>query len=724
VDAPNLTHERPPEGDLDLVRYWHIVLKQRWLIVAFFVMVLVLDLVWTLHQTKIYEAVASIDIEQTTPQVLGSNVQDVVDTGPGYWFAKEYYETQYKVITSRAVSQKVIDRLGLADSASREKAPRSSSAVAALQAKIRVEGLKDSHLVYIRAQDSDPQQAAILANAVAQAYIDQTADQRVEATRNAADWLQGQAGDLKTKLEGSELALYQYKHDQNMLSMSLEDQQNTTSQKLKTLSDEITRVQTKKVGLQAQVAQIREIQNDAEKNGGFRAESFLPVVQSPLIQALKQVYFKQEQEVAQLQQRYEPQHPKLVAAQRELQISRSQLQREMDDIVSASEAEYRQAVETEASLVKLLEKVRTEAFEINKKEIDYRKLEREATNNQRLYDMVLKRLKETDLSVLLKTNNVHLLDAAVVPRVPVKPNLKTNSVLGMILGLLGGLLLAFLVETLDNTLKGQDDIERTLGLPFLGILPSIHDASVPSGVSQQADTLRDLFVHTNPKSSVAECCRSIRTNLLFMSPDHPLRKLLVASSGPKEGKTTTAVSLGIAMAQSGSRTLLVDTDMRRPRLHRAFQISNEVGLSSAVVGEAPIEDCIKNTGIPNLWVLPCGPVPPNPAEMLHADRFRQILAQLDQQFDRIVFDSPPLVAVADAAVLSTQVDGCLMVVKAGKTTRELALRAMSSLVSVNARIIGVILNDLDLDALGYGYYYYYRRGGYYGEEQGSRAAAG
>ncbi len=728
--------QEPPRVDLpeiDLLAYWRIVRKHWGLIATVFAGVVAAGLLYTLRQPKIYEASATVDIEQTSPQVLGSNVQDVVDMGPGnFWFAKEYYETQYKIIASRAVSQRVVDRLQLAsdldflglaklkDAEARAKALKGIDPVAALQARIRVDPVKDSHLVFVRVDDVEPARAALLANAVAQAYIDENADQRVEAVKNAADWLQGQMGDLKAKLEGSELSLYNYKRDNDILSMSLEDQQNTTSQKLKTLADEITHAQTHAIDLGAQVKVLRALQARGRSEGDFREDSFGPVVQSPLIQSLKANYFQQKEEVAELSQRYEAKHPKLLEAESKLAAARVQLQQEIDHIVAASEADYAQAEDAVLALQKLFDRVRVEAFEVNKKEIDYKKLQREEQNNQRLYDLVLKRLKETDLSVLLKTNNLRLLDAAIVPRSPIKPSLRTNGLVAVVLGLLGGLAVAFGLEKLDSSFKGQEDVERILGLSFLGIVPSIDDSTLPRGAGDRAATARDLFVHSHPKSSVAECCRSIRTNLLFMSPDRPLRRLLVTSSGPQEGKTTTAVSLGIAMAQSGNRVLLVDTDMRRPRLHRAFGVPNEVGLSTAVVGEARIEDCVKTTEVPSLWVLPCGPIPPNPAEMLHAARFKEIVASLSERFDRVIFDSPPLAAVADAAVLSTQVDGALLVLKAGRTSRELARRALDALRGVNATMAGAILNDLDLASREYGYYYYYRRGYY--EEQGGKAA--
>ena len=723
------TASPPLEVGIDLLAQWRIVRKRAWAILAVFVFVVAVTMIYTLRQPHVYQASATLDIEQSAPQVLGSKVEDVVDQGGGggMWFSREFYETQYKIITSRSVAQRVVDKLALAsdpdfldlasggDPAERKRLTAHADAVAVLQGRTLVEPIKDSHLVLVHVEDTNPQRAALLTNALAQAYIDENADRRLEATRNAADWLQGQVGGLKTSLEGSELALYSYKRNNDILSMSLEDQQNTTSLKLKTLSDEITKAQSKKIELAAQIEQLRLLQAEGKASGEFRADGFGPVVQSAMIQGLKGNYFKHKETVAELSQRYEAKHPKLLEAQAELDSARADLQTEIDHIVAASESDYRAAVQTETQLQKLFEQVRSQAFDVNQKEIEYKKLDREAKNNSELYDLVLKRLKETDLSSLLKTNNVHLLDAAIVPTNPIKPKRTQNTLIAAALGLLVGLGLAFVLERLDNTFKGQEDVERVLGLSFLGILPAIRDAEIAAGASEKAATARDLFVQTHPKSSVAECCRSIRTNLLFMSPDRPLRRILVTSSGPQEGKTTTAVSLGIAMAQSGNRVLLVDTDMRRPRLHRAFGVSNETGLSTAIVGEAALDACIKSTDLPNLHVLPCGPLPPNPAELLHADRFHQIVEQLSARFDRVIFDSPPVGAVADAIVLSTQVDVAIMVLKAGKTTHEVALRSLAALASVNAPIAGAILNDLDLESRAYGYYYYRR--GYYGEEQ-------
>jgi polysaccharide biosynthesis transport protein len=279
--------------------------------------------------------------------------------------------------------------------------------------------------------------------------------------------------------------------------------------------------------------------------------------------------------------------------------------------------------------------------------------------------------------------------------------------IGLVLGLVLGLALAFGLEMLDNTVTSQEQIEEGLGLAFLGILPSFHGRD-----GKQIHN--DLVVHEQPNSAAAECCRAIRTNLLFMSPDKPLRTILVTSSGPRDGKTTTAVSLAITMAESGNRVLLVDCDLRRPRVHSAFKTANGSGVSSLILGEGTLKESVKSSGIPNLSLLTCGPVPPNPAELLHASAFRALLEQMQQHFDRIILDSPPIGAVADAVVISTQVDGTVVVVKSGVTSKDLARRTVRALRDVNARVFGAVLNDINLeDRQSGGYYYHYTKYGYY-----------
>jgi len=341
----------------------------------------------------------------------------------------------------------------------------------------------------------------------------------------------------------------------------------------------------------------------------------------------------------------------------------------------------------------------------------------------KLSDQVGGRERETSLAGHLKTNNVRLLDAALVPTAAISPNVGGAAGIALALGLVLGFGLAFLLEMLDSTVKSQEDVEKVAGLAFLGLVPSIPaDGAAPEVSPPPAlvDVIRsgskDLYVLTHPKSAVAECCRAIRTNLLFMSPDKLAKRLLVTSSGPQEGKSTTAINLAISMAQSGLRVVLVDTDMRRPRLHKAFEIpATSDGVSRAIVGEVELGAVIRETGVQNLWLLPCGALPPNPAELLHADRFHALVEDLASRFDRVIFDSPPLGVVTDAAILSRLTDGTILVAKAGRTSKESLRRTEHQLMASGINLLGCILNDLDLSKQG-GYGYYYSRYGYeYGD---------
>jgi len=302
----------------------------------------------------------------------------------------------------------------------------------------------------------------------------------------------------------------------------------------------------------------------------------------------------------------------------------------------------------------------------------------------------------------------------------VKPRVMFNLLLGAVVGLLIGIALAFLLEMLDNTVKNQEDIEQRLGMPFLGVIPQIRDAD-QRGAEGEVDSEEyrpDLHVKFYPKSSVAECARTIRTNILFMSPSSDLDILLVTSPSPLEGKTTTAISVATVMAQSNDRILLLEADMRRPRLHKAFDLDPPVGLSSVLVGDAELDDTILDTGIDNLDLLPCGIIPPNPSELFHTPQFAEVLEQLKDRYDRIIIDSPPVIAVTDAMILAQHVDGVIVVTRTDKTRIDLLERTKRLLEGINAPLLGTILNHVNLENRRQGtyYYYYYRRHGAYYEE--------
>lgn len=691
-----------PAGMMNRVRtLW----RRKWVVLGVAVVVTALSAAYTLRQPKVYSSSTSLIIDVMAPRFLDNEVKEVMgEERSNYWFNKEYYATQSEIITSRAVASRVVDKLGLAtdaaflglahvqDEKARVQAMQAVDAVGVLQVRIRVVPEKDSRVMNIAVDDVDPQRAALLANEVASAYMAENLALKLRMTEDARSWLEGRLSELETQSKTSEMAVYDFKKDADMLSTSLESRMSIVSERINTFNLKLTEVRTHIAAQQARVEAIQKLRKSSPGDETW-AEA-LPGAKDGPIQDLKKAYTELRVNCAELGERYLPEHPKLLECSRKLAVVREDFLKSLNNVVRGTETALNEAVAQEKNLVRLLDEAKAEAFQVNKRAIEFDRLKRESDNNQRLYDLVLKRLKDIELSGLLRTSNVRVLDPARPILVPVKPNVRRNLMVGLVLGLLAGLGMALLLEMLENSVATQSDVEERLGLAFLGVVPRIEGNRQPKE--------RDLFVHREPKSSVAECCRAIRTNLLFMSPDKPFKTMVVTSSGPQEGKSTTCINLGVAMAQSGNRVLLLDTDMRRPRLHRAFGVPNELGISSLVVGEGSLESAVKSTEVPGLFVLPCGPLPPNPAELLHTQAFAELLKQVAGKFDRVILDSPPINAVADAAVLATQTDGVLLVLKAGKTNREAARRALRQLADVQARMYGAVLNDVDLRAPRYG----------------------
>ncbi|MCC6338252.1 MAG: polysaccharide biosynthesis tyrosine autokinase [Myxococcales bacterium] len=719
----------PPQTDVfgrggaDARFYLRVVLRRKWLILLTFAVVVGATTLYTTRQPRVYAAQISLIIDPKEPRFLDSQIQDVnSDTGSYYWANKEYLETQFKIIQSRAVSQRVVEKLGLnadpdflglsklSDEKRRQELMPRMDAVARLQAMIKVEPVKDSRVSLIKIEDSEPTRAALLANEVAQAYMDELLAQKLKLTENASKWLDEQRGSLSESATSSELALYTFRKQADILA--IDDRASMVSQKLQETSKALTDVQLKIAGLKARVAAIRNVQQTHGAEDRLWAEALPAARENENLKKLKDRLHALKNECTDLQSRYLEGHPKLIECREKLAVAERDVERDLSNLVLSTEAELREAVEKERNLKDLFEGAKAEAFDLEKKKVELDKFKQDADNAKRQYESVYKRLKDIELSGALRTSNVKVLDAARPSMAPIRPNVPQGVLMGVIAGLILGLGIALLLEFLDSSVSSQSEVEERLGLTFLGFVPTIPEN--PNGP-------KDLHVFREPKSLIAECTRAVRTNLLFMSPDKPFKRMLVTSSGPQEGKSTTVINLGITMAQSGNRVLIIDTDMRRPRLHRAFGVPNDVGVSSVVVGEGQAEDAVKSTEVPGLFVLPCGPVPPNPAELLHTKAFADLLNHLGEKFDRILLDSPPVGAVADAVVLATQADGVVVVLKAGQTHREVAQRTVKALRDVKANIYGAVLNDVNLEKSKYGDYYYGYTYRYYGEGEKKEA---
>jgi capsular exopolysaccharide synthesis family protein len=702
--------------------------KRIWMILGIVVSIPALVGFVVSKQPKIYEATATIIIDSAVPQYLGANFKDVVEIEANWWNAQETLQTELRVIKSQSESTAIAralcsKKIGneraidiLAPGSKCDSAADMTAAGQIVMALVRAEPQPTSRIVNLTVQHHNPQLAALLANTVGETYTERNLARRLSQSQGAATWLGDEYGDLSAKLAEAEKALIEFKKKNNVVAVSIDDQQNDLASKRRKMTDELNQVQVKLISVRAQRDEYAKIRS------GDPLTDVIPVTgENQVTQKLKEMYLDQYHKLAELRGKYLDKHPLLVAQEARVAASRLDLQREAELAIKNVEAQYQILLKEERDYKTALDQTTREALQLEQRAIDFRSLKRNFDSLAKLSEQVGGRTTETTLAQHLKTNNVRPLDPALVPAAAISPNLPRAVALSLAVALVLAIGMAFLLELLDSTVKDQDDIERRIGLPFLGMIPSIQPArertqpvTPPPAVAELIKRgSKDLYVVSHPKSAVAECCRVIRTNLLFMTPDNPARKLLVTSAGSQEGKTTTAVNLAVIMAQSGLRVLLVDTDMRRPRLHKAFGIpATADGLSKAILGEAPVLAQVRETGIANLSLLPCGATPPNPAELLHADRFRRIVDELVANYDRVIFDSPPLGPVTDAAILARMTDGTIMVAKFGQTSRDGLTRARRQLMEGGVNVLGCILNDLDI-ARGHKYGYYAGKYGYY-----------
>jgi succinoglycan biosynthesis transport protein ExoP len=711
------------ESKIDLRAYWRTI-RKRWPFVALTTILGVAGaFVFTYRQPKIYEAICQIVIEPAAPQVL-QGVKDVVELGTGsYWANKEFYETQYRIIQSSAVAQRVVDKLGLtfdpdyAPLAAKGPGADTLGIARAVSAQITVKPVKDSRLALLIIQDRKPQRAAILANTLADTYIESNLDYKLEGSKAATAWLGEQEVELRRKLESSELALFQFKKDRGLLDINIGEKMNMTQQILLNLNSKLADIRMRRLELESSRTLIQAAKELTEKET-------LPAVEgNNALREMRINFLQFAKEKADLGAKYGPEHPRLKILDAQMEALRNAYQHEIESNLHTFENTYQALIATEKSLMSMMDKEKQNAIALSKIEVEYKPYERATEENTKVYTIIAQRQKEIDLTGLLRANNVRVLERAIAPGAPVSPRPFYNLMIALMAGLGIGIALAFVVEALDNTLKSQADVESFLGVPVLGLIPIIGSKQDDKDEQEQIRE-RDLGIFLDPRSLAAECCRSIRTNVLFMSPDHPVRTMVITSPSPQEGKTTTAVNLAVAMAEAGGRVLVIDTDMRRPRLHRSFGVPNQTGISTVILGNSKLEDAIKRTDVPNLDVLPCGPVPPNPSELLHTKRFAQTLADCEARYDRIILDSPPTSAVTDPAVLGNLADGVILIVKGGRTTREAAAHARRQLTAAKCRLLGVIVNEIDFSNPGYGYQYrYYRNYARYGYTYGGSSNA-
>lgn len=721
---------RPPPGrdaSTAFLDAWK-TLRKRWLwVVTLPVLTVAAAAFYTAGQQRIYSASCTLQIDPTPPKPLGSEVQAVVDVGSGsFWATTNYYNTQFKIIKSRAVAEETARRLGLhqdaaflatsgepppapAPGAARDAQGNLERATMLVRARLVVAPIRESRLVEVSYRDPSPERARQILSTLVNVYTDRNIDVALESTTNAAEWLEGQVQKLKEELEGTEATLHEYKKGNRILSISLDEQSNMIRQEMQQLSTALTAVKVRRAEVAAVAA---ELELGAPDGGVDLANPEL--LRDDVLQKLR---YSLNEAVAEhdalIGAGKGAEHPLVASANARIVAARAALSLEVANVRRAAQRDLAVVDREVADLTALFEQAQQRALELGGLELDYRRLERSKVNTEKLYSLVIERSKESNLTRMMRFNNIQLIDPPQVSKVPVSPRVPLNMTLGLVGGLALGLCGAFGREMFDRSVKSPSDIEHELGLTFLGLLPRV-GRSTGSGYGSRGVARRrrgsdaphvELIVHEEPHSSVSEASRGLRTNVSFMSPDKPYRSLLVTSAGPSEGKTTVACCLAIAMAQAGHKVLLVDCDLRRPRLHRVFSKTNERGVTSALVDRGSLKSAVTETEVPGLSLLASGPSCPNPAESLQSKAFQSLLEELGADYDRLVIDSPPIGPVTDAAILSTRVDASLLVIRALSTTRDAALHARRGLDDVRANLIGAVLNAADPSRADYPHYY-------------------
>lgn len=685
---------------------------------------------WTQRQPRIYRAQSKLIFHQSQNNIFGRSIERVDLMDPGArWQFEQFWRTQKEILDSTEFASRVarrgdfLGREGFVPKSGADGKPLSEERRVELAAnKIRSStstSLKpNSRVVNVSATTvNDPELAKEIANAYAQAYIDYTREFQSGGLNQMISWFDDYVANKRDELGEAQRKLLQYKRDQGILSISYEDRMGLTGANMEMINEQLNTVKAKLAAEEALLSQIRNM----EKNGEDMRNLAGFIDQSGSLSSAIQREALLREKIAQLRGRgYLDQNPEIKAAESELKIIEKHIADEIARIKSGIKNRAATSRRERARLNAELKTLRGEAFELDAMGVEYGQLKDNAENLKGLFQTVLKRSEELDINSLYESNNVQILEEAKTPGAPTSPNMTINLLIGLALGFgLGAAILA-LIYLLDNTVRSEHDITRHTDRPVLGTLPSV-DSNMLKELSKGTNDPLDMITHIAPRSTFAEGIKSLRTNLMFMAPDNPPKLLLVTSPGPGEGKTLISTNMAIAMAQSGLRTLLIDADMRRPRVHKAVGMENDQdGFVALLERRGKVEELVRQTSVENLHVLTCGEIPPNPAELLHAESLPELIDELLTLYDRVIFDSPPLGAVSDALVLSHFIESVILITKFGQTRRELLKRSIEQLVTIGAPLMGCVLNNIDTSVGGYGYYnyYYYYRYNYDEQPEG------
>jgi succinoglycan biosynthesis transport protein ExoP len=717
--------------------YARVVYKRRWIALPAFLLVFATMTFNSMRETPVYRSQVQLLIEKDAPTV--TTLDQMFQSQDG-WYNDEFYQTQYRMLQSRSLAKHTIEAMKLWDAplgngpepksrisptgmmwslvdggialAKRpfaSPAPPPAPVPAAEQAQagedaaqsariseflsgLKVTPVRNTRLVEISYTSTDPAFAAQAANALAAAYIQQNMEFKLNTSKEAGDFLSDRLAEQRKAVEASERALQEFKEQNGTVSIA-EGTSSIAVQRLTDLNSALIKARTERINKEALYNQLKSMQTQGT------IETFPAVLANDYIQGLKTNLAQLQREQAQLSERYLENHPEMTKSRSAVESATAKLTGEIGKVVEGVNSEYRAALAQEQSLQGALNAQRNEALGQNKMGIAYSVLQREADSNRQIYESLLQQTKETGIAGERRATNVRVVDHAEVPRGPISPNVRADMTFAFVAGLVLAIGLAFGFEYLDNRIKTPQELKAHLGIPFLGMVPAL------TNEKQMPNPLLDNGVPQN----FAEAFKSVRTNVLFSTAEEGMRSLVITSAGPGEGKSLVASNLSLALAQAGQRVLLIDADMRRPRVHEIFGGEQEPGLSNVLAGNAKTSEAIRKSATAGLWVMPAGHIPPNPAELLGSRRYTDFIASLGVHFDWVVLDTPPVMVVADSSIVAHQSSGVVFVVRADHTSRHAVRAAVEQLESANAHLLGSVLNRVDLVRNPYYYSAYYRK---------------
>jgi polysaccharide biosynthesis transport protein len=725
IPAPSVLPWDQVAREPHLLDYIIILRKHQWLILTFLLTVVTVVTIASFKMKPVYLAAARVEVDKESQNMSPFPDSNSYDE---FMDMENYLETQTKILQSETLALQTIKSLDLTRYpefgggpsatawAHSGPAPQRPAILGAFLGRLTVKRVANSRLIEVTFEAEDPQLAAQIVNTHLQNFVEQNFRSKYDATIQASNWLSSELEGLRIKVEKSENARIAYQRANQ--TWQIDEKQDITTSKLADLSKAVTEAQT-------DVAQ-KEAMYRMAVSGNVDA---LPTAHGSevLTELLKRKSDADEQYAEALNQ-YGPNFPKVLriaAQQKELDDN---LGRARKTLIESVQQEFNTARSHVELLQETLDKQRAEANDQAEKLIQYHILQHDAESDRLLYDGLLQKLKEATITVGLRSTNIRVVDPALAPGGPSRPQKARNILLAFLIGLVGGVGLALFREYLDNTVKSPDDIEALTGLPSLAVVPAMpglnaHQGRLARRTGEGGSPGRiELLSYAQPKSQISEAFRALRTSLLLSQAEHPPQVILVTSALPREGKTTAAVNLAVTLAQLGDRTLLMDSDLRKPGIRRALNLTlgKDVGLSSYLAGVSSLDEAtIQHPTITNLSALTTGPVPPSPADLLSSHRMREAIAELRRRFKFIVIDSPPVMAATDAVILSALTDGVLLVVRSGETPKEAFTRTRDLLAAVKCRLLGVVLNAVDSSAPDYYYsyrYYPYAYGYGYGED--------